>query len=306
MTLHCRAAIPALGVAASLFLGAAAASECDDVLGSLRDHYEESNMEQRVVAWGGDFLEPFRMVHKHDQGHSYSFWEYLNGEVRGYALRDDQGLDFNREQNDIGPLNWHPTGLYDKIMGNRAPLRDYTCIIAGRTRQMGNRSTVLRLSPTDGLRYGFMIALNDETILPIELSVLDPSGMPVAKVTVIESRTNADKRFPLKEDAFESYLSSTAREEARPTQVWPELNIPAPFSLLAEGDYPEGGEHCSYQDFSDGLVVFRVYRNDTSEVNYPMVKNGSLTVYRKSNRRHEYAVVGEIPLDLSARILVQI
>ena len=61
-----------------------------------------------------------------------------------------------------------------------------------------------------------------------------------------------------------------------------------------------------FQTFSDGLVDFRVYKNNPSSLFVPSASNGTLTVLRRSDINHEYAIVGEVPIQLAEMVLKRI
>ena len=88
--------------------------------------------------------------------------------------------------------------------------------------------------------------------------------------------------------------------------IWPELNIPSVYTLVAHGKYIEGGPECIYQEYSDGITSFRVYRNKRSSIFYPVLTNGSLSVVRKNSINYEYSVVGEVPVALAEYVLTKI
>ncbi len=87
-------------------------------------------------------------------------------------------------------------------------------------------------------------------------------------------------------------------------EQWQELVIPPNFSLEYTGiqRFSED-KSLRFQAFSDGLVEFRVYKDSPTSVQIPSASDGSLTVYRARTDEYEYAVVGEIPLELSALVL---
>ena len=87
---------------------------------------------------------------------------------------------------------------------------------------------------------------------------------------------------------------------------WPELNIPTVYNIVAEGRFDEGGQDCIYQEYSDGLTSFRVYRNRVTTIYYPVLTNGTISIVRKQNSRYEYSVVGEVPVNLAEFVLARI
>ena len=67
-----------------------------------------------------------------------------------------------------------------------------------------------------------------------------------------------------------------------------------------------GAEDVDYLTFTDGLVDFRVYKNSKTTVMIPSATDGTISVFRKKGQFFEYAVAGEIPLEMSKIILSKI
>lgn len=366
---------------------------CWDSFNKTRARVTGSNMQTVVIQSDAKGLTPYITLHAtNEKGDNYNLWQTLNGEIRGYALKDGAGFDYTTSLSQISSLTWHPTLIWDSLLSSNRPLRNYACVLTGRTRLMGKRVSLLRLIPQEGLRYAYLLAKEDESDFPVELSILDNRGNVTMRLTVMESRVVLGSDFPIKDTVFEQLrqgkkvdpellpndamtdisLSATGLhpnmnsglttsnpplgEEAAknsilnrqvepesdakaamraslaeitqptkaatmtggipqqhlitdtepPLEVWSELSIPNTFEIIAEEKFAEGGDNCMYQEFSDGLTSFRVYRNSASTVHFPILSNVTLTVLRKSNSKHEYTVVGELPLSLAEYILSKI
>ena len=64
-----------------------------------------------------------------------------------------------------------------------------------------------------------------------------------------------------------------------------------------------GGDVSPYQQFSDGVFSFRVYINSITSMILPEVSAGVLNVYRMHDANREYAIVGDIPMELAKNVL---
>ena len=326
---------------------------------------------------------------KSDDDRRYILWQTLNGEIRGYALRDGKGFDYTNSASTPLPLSWHPTLIWDNLFNSNQDPRNYSCVLTGRTRVMGKRVSLLRLIPQEGLRYSYMIAKEDESNFPVELTIIDHEGKVASRLTVMDSRIITGVTFPVSDAIFDrleqtqlpsalsqnSSMTGTIHEgtpvpqeepqgswqaqnftdrvaqqgpaagrrtsgdsielmlpeptesagatvdggglrdgvqthhnlnNARPLQRWPELNIPTVYNIVGEGRFDEGGPECIYQEYSDGLTSFRVYRNRLTTIYYPVLTNGTISIVRKQNSRYEYSVVGEVPVNLAEFVLARI
>ena len=104
-----------------------------------------------------------------------------------------------------------------------------------------------------------------------------------------------------------SYQHPGNKKKQNDLTIWPELTIPKPFTIESAGIQKQAdGTELEYQSFTDGMVEFKVYKNSVSSLNIQSATDGTLTVLRRNSVKNEYAVVGEIPLELSAIVLSKI
>ncbi|MBE6423976.1 MucB/RseB C-terminal domain-containing protein [Succinivibrio dextrinosolvens] len=292
-----------------LFINTASASDveqCELDFNSLKDTYVNSNIEATVIQSAQSEMEPLSLVHLNKNGIPYTTWKSLNNEVSGYSIRKNKGFDYNQNRGFVGPLIWHQTLIWDKIFSNESNLNGYDCSILGRTRLAGRKVTVLRLSPVDEIRYGFIVSKDADTNLPVELAVISPNQSVVAKFTVTAVHSTAALNLSFPDETFDRIEKMSKVEESSPT-AWSELVIPTNFSIKRQGEEESSeGNKISYQIFSDGIVEFKVYKNNKSSLNIVSATDGTLSVMRKNSKFNEYAVVGEIPLDLCSLILSKI
>lgn len=271
------------------------------------------NMQQRVsssdlsfTATAGDIraIYPYSYQHAVRNGHEYVQWRTLNGEAQGYALRDLEGFDFNEDRDLKAPLSFHITQIFDRLVSKHTSLEGYQCIFSGRTRLNGRKVSLLRMLPNDQ-RYGFALAIDDDSYLPVELNLVSPQGNGVTKISATDIKKGIAFQIPSDEDFDKFALLKTARTDK--LDPWGFLKIPAYFKMTAQGamQMPEG-DVCPYQQFSDGLFTFSVYINSLSSVTMPEISAGAVSVYRMHDSNREYAVVGEIPMELAKSILSEV
>lgn len=348
---------------------------------------------QSIIILSGDGnIFPFISLHSlAHNGNRYVLWQSLNGDIRGYALRNGKGFDYVNVMSNAMPLTWHPTLIWDNLFGSDKELKNYSCVLTGRTRVMGKKVSLIRLIPQEGLRFSFIVAKDDESDFPIELTLIDNKGSIASRLTTIESRSIGGGDFPVQDEFFDQVLARTnkyrlnsiasrsghiasqsayepskmisdkvilnsdivskenknslesSKEQILLSQIgtndnqgmgaslnnqgqdgslakslsdqeqmqaesdhgliWPELKIPSVYSMVGHGRYYEGGPECRYQEFSDGITSFRVYRNKRSSIFYPKLKSGSLSIVRKNILNYEFAVVGEVPEALADYVL---
>lgn len=287
---------------------AAAAASCEEIFQSAREKYSDAKLHITMISSDQTTgFVPYALLHTKNNDQNYDMLEHLNGERKGYALRGDDGFDYNQDRSVLSPLSWHPTLIWHKLFDKNKELQDYSCILTGRTRLTGHKVSIIRLVPQDNLRYSYVVAIDDEHTLPVELNLLNPDGTIASKISVLgfQDLSMADPPFPVEDHVFDNYDADTPALAS--SDVWRELSIPLHYNLVAQGTAMIEGQEARYQTFSDGLTSFRVYTGSVEgTVHYPALSNGSLTVYRKAGVNTEYAVVGEIPLKLAESVLSRI
>ena len=386
---------PSYGGSGALDSHQDAASLCMSSFNETRDRVMQGTSQSVIVLSGDNNLVPYLTLQSSGaNGNHYVLWQALNGDVRGYALRNGKGFDYTGSNIVPNPLSWHPTLIWDNLFGSKKELKNYSCVLTGRTRVMGRKVSLIRLIPQEGLRYSFILAKEDESDFPIELTLIDNKGNVASRLTTMDSRSIGGIDFPIKDNIFDDVEASEHRYVSKnkssnkhitdsassdPATIlsdkvaisseslsakgvdaisndvtpptlgssqslgagaslnndgsdssiiksvveqgkelsdsvvaqeqllsWKELNIPNVFTLVSHGKYEESGPECYFQEYSDGITSFRVYRNQRSSIFYPVLTNGSLTIVRRNSLNYEFSVVGEVPVALAEYVLSKV
>lgn len=278
---------------------------CMNAFNDLRSRYAQTASQMTVSVSNGSGMTLYRLLHIYKDSNSISYWENLNGEIRGYALKGELGFDFNQDKEYAGPLTWHQTLIWDRLFNPDTKLNGFSCVLTGRTRVAGQKVSLIRLAPQDTYRYGYLIAKDDVTSLPVELSVLSPKTGIISRITV--SAVSPADGLNLDLSVFDRLegqnQGSVNTKQDRYATVWPELTIPKEYKLVEAGQSDSDGSAVSYQLFSDGLTTFRVYKNNKGTIVIPALTNGTISILRRNFGDYEYAVVGEIPLMFAESVL---
>lgn len=290
---------------ASAISNAFAANSCFENFYNVQNMYTTNNFDATIAHTDNMGINLYALTHLYINDTPYTTWKSLNGELDGYALKGLKGIDFNKDRQYVGAMVWHQSLIFDKLMHSKTILKNYECTLVGRTRISGRKVVVSKLSPVDDARYSFIIASDDETSLPVELSVIAPSNTLVTKFTVTAMHSVNAKNRAFPDDVFNS-VKEKAKKDPAFAEMWPELTIPSYFTLCDYGVLNMGNEDVNYLTFTDGLVDFRVYKNSKTSVMIPSATDGTISVFRKKSQFFEYAVVGEIPLEMSKIILSKI
>lgn len=278
---------------------------CNHEFGKLRRTLQSQQLQMTIVAFDGEGVNPFTMLRGMANGKNYISWEHLSGEIRGYSMRNDEGYNYNLDRNLTGALTFHPSSIWDRIFSVSTPLKGYSCVIAGRTRAVGRKVSLIKLAPQDGLRYIYVVSKDDETDLPVELMVVDPGNSSiVSKYTVIDSRQPEEFALDRNDSLYDKYRPQKKGGEKRAGLT--EFNIPDVFRITDSGriqnkDNPD--EDYVFQKYSDGIITFQVVKSRSDTNFIPIASQGGILILKKQVNQNEYAVVGMIPRALAEHIL---
>ncbi len=294
-----------LTVLLSLHSAKAADDNCMKIFESMQQRVSSSDLSFTATAGDIRAIYPYSYQHAVRNGHEYAQWRTLNGEAQGYALRDLEGFDFNEDRDLKAPLSFHVTQIFDRLVSKHTKLEGYQCIFSGRTRLNDRKVSLLRLLPSNDQRYGFALAIDDDSYLPVELNLVSPQGTGVTKISATDIKKGISSSIFSDEDFDKFALLKSAKTDK--LDPWGFLKIPPYFKMTAQGamQMPEG-DVCPYQQFSDGVFSFSVYINSLSSVTMPEISAGAVSVYRMHDKNREYAVVGEIPMELAKSILSEV
>ncbi|MGN0909499.1 MAG: MucB/RseB C-terminal domain-containing protein [Succinivibrio sp.] len=287
------------------FLNPARAADDGCMEGFVKARQDFGASSVKFTAGVGDQrgMFPFAYRHVARDGREYVLWRSLNGAVAGYAMRDLSGFDFNEDKGARAPLTWHPSQVFDRLMSPKTKLQGYQCVFSGRTRLNGRKVSLIRLIPTSDQRYGFAVALDDEQGIPVEVNVTTPSGAVALKISAADASADSSPD-PVLSDAEFDHFSLSRPAAQKNLEPWGFIKVPRYFTMVSEGSVQmDDGNVSPYQQFSDGLFTFRVYINSRSSLYLQEASAGTISVYRTQDANREYAVTGEIPMELARQVL---
>lgn len=276
--------------------------DCFDYINKAKEEYNSKNFKFTAIYTDARGTIPYLHLRMSKDKNNYSLWENLNGQIIGYSLMDKYGFDYNTNLKIEKPLSWHQTLIFDRLFAKDNNLNQYSCVLTGRARINGTINTLVRLAPNENLRYGYLLAIDDRTNLPTELTIIDPIAGPFAKISAIDYYFIEKFDFPIEEKTFYKYPLNIFKNNTT-LKAWSDLKIPDMFKIIDSGKILIDSNELEYQEFSDGIISFRVYKDQASQIMFPILNSGSLNVYRKIIGKNEYTVVGQIPLKLAQSIL---
>ncbi len=283
---------------------AAAADDAMQWLARMDQAQRELNYEGRFVYVHGHTIEAMHLLHTVEGGREREHLSSLNDAARE-VLRDDEGMTCVMPDTgtvSVGPR--HPgrgAGLRALEPGQLSEA--YEARLEGLGRVAGRSAVLVSLEPKDRLRYGYRLALDGESALPLKTTLIDDKGMPLAQTMFVELRVG---------DEVQATVDAPARAATRPptperaAAVEPETALPWEFADVPRGfrlaaalrrTLPGSGQELEHVVFSDGVASVSVYISAPG--NHDLLGEavvGPVNAYGARIGQHQATALGEVPV----------
>ena len=183
----------------------------------------------------------------------------------------------------------------------------YDFVKVGRSREAGSTTQVLRVVPKDGLRYSYVVWVDEKTSLPLRADLLDRDGEVLEQyrtISFVVSDKIAEAMGGLNQAQLPKVLSLP--EGLVSETNWQAAWIPEGFKSKELSRYQMAAtdKMVESQLFSDGLFSFSVYIADKDEhsLKGQLVRQGRRTLHSLVIGDKEISVVGDIPPATAKRI----
>ncbi|GMQ47695.1 sigma-E factor regulatory protein RseB [Vibrio sp. 10N] len=296
----------------SLFANSAFAEEQSSVealLHQMNDASQQLNYELSYILIKKNSIEPLLYRHARHEDQQLAHLVYLSGPVREVIRRGNEvsyiepGVDpFTIESGKmVAPL----MPLLNSDVTKLSQYYDYVRV--GRAREAGAAAQVFRVVPKDGLRYSYVLWVDEKSKLPLRADLLDRDGEILEQYRVISYTIN---------DHIATMLSSLDEVQLPAVLSLPKGNIeqtfwqvgwvPSGFNpkdlnryrMIATEDVVES------QMYTDGLFSFSVYVSDrdSNSMKGQLIRQGRRTVHSIVTGDKQISVVGDIPPATAQRI----
>ncbi|MGF1772054.1 sigma-E factor regulatory protein RseB [Vibrio maritimus] len=296
----------------SLFANSAFAEEQSSVealLHQMNDASQQLNYELSYILIKKNSIEPLLYRHARHEEQQLAHLVYLSGPVREVIRRGNEvsyiepGADpFTIESGKmVAPL----MPLLNSDIKKLSQYYDYVRV--GRAREAGAAAQVFRVVPKDGLRYSYVLWVDEKSKLPLRADLLDRDGEILEQYRVISYSIN---------DHIATMLSSLDEVQLPAVLSLPKGNIeqtfwqvgwvPSGFTpkdlnryrMIATEDVVES------QMYTDGLFSFSVYVSDrdSNSMKGQLIRQGRRTVHSIVTGDMQVSVVGDIPPATAQRI----
>ncbi|GIB09151.1 sigma-E factor regulatory protein RseB [Vibrio cholerae] len=279
------------------------------LLYQMNEASQHLNYELSYILVKKNSIEPLLYRHARQDDQQLAHLVYLSGPVREVIRRDDEvsyiepGVEpFTIESgNMVAPtipmLNTDVAELS----------RYYDFVKVGRAREAGAACQVLRVVPKDGLRYSYVVWVDEKSHLPLRADLLDRDGEVLEQYRTI-SFSVSERLAEIMAGLNKVQLPEVLKLPKGSVQetFWQVTWVPDGFQAMELNRYRMAMTErlVESQMYSDGLFNFSVYvsASDNYSLKGQLVRQGRRTLHSVVKGENEISVVGDIPPATAQRI----
>lgn len=284
-------------------------SSAQTLLHQMNDASQHLNYELSYFLLKKNSIEPLLYRHARQGEQQFAHLIYLSGPVREVIRRGNEvsyiepGVEpFTIESGTmVAPI----IPMLNSDIGKLSQYYDF--VKMGRAREAGVACQVLRVVPKDGLRYSYVLWIDENSFLPLRADLVDRDGEVLEQYRTVSYSIN---------DKLATVMSGLNQVQLPEVLSLPKGNVEQTFWTV--GWKPEGFQPLELnryrmamterlvesQMFSDGLFNFSVYisARDELSIKGQLVRQGRRTVHSIVQGKKEISVVGDIPPATAQRI----
>lgn len=279
------------------------------LLYQMNEASQHLNYELSYILVKKNSIEPLLYRHARQDEQQLAHLVYLSGPVREVIRRGDEvsyiepGVEpFTIESgNMVAPtipmLNTDVAELS----------RYYDFVKVGRAREAGAACQVLRVVPKDGLRYSYVVWVDEKSHLPLRADLLDRDGEVLEQYRTI-SFSVSERLAEIMAGLNKVQLPEVLKLPKGSVQetFWQVTWVPDGFQAMELNRYRMAMTErlVESQMYSDGLFNFSVYvsASDNYSLKGQLVRQGRRTLHSVVKGENEISVVGDIPPATAQRI----
>ncbi|WP_217511713.1 sigma-E factor regulatory protein RseB [Vibrio metschnikovii] len=279
------------------------------LLHQMNDASQHLNYELSYILLKKNSIEPLLYRHARQDDQQFAHLIYLSGPVREVIRR---GNEVSYIEPGVDPFTIESGTMVaptiPMLNSDVAKLGQYYDFVKmGRAREAGSACQVLRIVPKDGLRYSYVLWIDEHSSLPLRADLVDRDGEVLEQYRTISYSIN---------DQLATLMSGLNKVQLPEVLSLPKGNIQQTFWTV--GWKPDGFQPLELnryrmamterlvesQMFSDGLFNFSVYVSvrDDHSLKGQLVRQGRRTLHSVINGDNEISVVGDIPPATAQRI----
>ena len=279
------------------------------LLYQMNEASQHLNYELSYILVKKNSIEPLLYRHARQDDQQLAHLVYLSGPVREVIRRGD-------EVSYIEPGVEPFTIESGNMVAPTIPMlntdvaefsRYYDFVKVGRAREAGAACQVLRVVPKDGLRYSYVVWVDEKSHLPLRADLLDRDGEVLEQYRTI-SFSVSERLAEIMAGLNKVQLPEVLKLPKGSVQetFWQVTWVPDGFQAMELNRYRMAMTErlVESQMYSDGLFNFSVYvsASDNYSLKGQLVRQGRRTLHSVVKGENEISVVGDIPPATAQRI----
>ncbi|MDK9739555.1 sigma-E factor regulatory protein RseB [Vibrio sp. D404a] len=279
------------------------------LLHQMNEASQHLNYELSYILIKKSSIEPLLYRHAVNEQQQLAHLVYLSGPVREVIRRGNEVSYIEPGTEPFTIESGNMVAPVIPMLNNDIDALNqyYDFVKVGRAREAGTTTQVLRVVPKDGLRYSYVLWVDENTNLPLRADLLDRDGEILEQYRTISYVVNdkiAEAMAGLNNAQLPKVLSLPDGLES--DSDWRVSWIPDGFEAKEMNRYQMAAtdKMVESQLFSDGLFSFSVYIADKDEhsLKGQLVRQGRRTLHSLVSGTNEISVVGDIPPATAQRI----
>ncbi|MEZ9059428.1 sigma-E factor regulatory protein RseB [Vibrio pelagius] len=279
------------------------------LLHQMNEASQHLNYELSYILIKKSSIEPLLYRHAVSDEQQLAHLVYLSGPVREVIRRGNEVSYIEPGTEPFTIESGNMVAPVIPMLNNDIDILNeyYDFVKVGRAREAGTTTQVLRVVPKDGLRYSYVLWVDENTNLPLRADLLDRDGEILEQYRTISYVVNdkiAEAMAGLNNAQLPKVLSLP--DGAVGESDWRVSWIPDGFEAKELNRYSMAttNKMVESQMFSDGLFSFSVYISDRDEhsLKGQLVRQGRRTLHSLVSGGNEISVVGDIPPATAQRI----
>lgn len=279
------------------------------LLYQMNEASQHLNYELSYILVKKNSIEPLLYRHARQNDQQLAHLVYLSGPVREVIRRGDEVsyIEPGVEPFTIESGNMVAPTIPMLNTDVAALSRYYDFVKVGRAREAGAACQVLRVVPKDGLRYSYVVWVDEKSHLPLRADLLDRDGEVLEQYRTI-SFSVSERLAEIMAGLNKVQLPEVLKLPKGSVQetFWQVTWVPDGFQAMELNRYRMAMTErlVESQMYSDGLFNFSVYvsASDNYSLKGQLVRQGRRTLHSVVKGENEISVVGDIPPATAQRI----
>lgn len=297
-----------LGAGLCLALGLAnAGTDPAEWLKRMSEAARNTNYQGVVIYRSGDMMETMRLVHRYKDGEVRERIFSMTGEPREILRKDDEVTCIIPREKKITIDRVGGQSLFPELPEGRIEelKAHYEFQDLGTTRVAGRQCQGIRIQPKDEFRYGYQIWLDEQTAVPVKMTLVDMHGRMLEQVlfTQVDFPAEISDQALLPELDHKDYKLFThdlTPMERGGKSRWDLSAVPPGFKLTGRDlrELPGGDGSIEHLMLSDGLSSVSIYSTSMSpmgKASEGMGGMGALHSFGRMIGDFHITVLGEVP-----------